>query len=149
MSTKGKTVHVMHWYRNDFKRWTFLFIGDVAKLKDDVRRESGKRYGEMAADLCAALDEMSRGFTTNGGDPARFGRCAYNPKGLAAMWFPVPPATSALVHEILHSVQSLADDLGIDDDEYEAYSVQYLLEYFQGKLDEDRRKKRICKEVTK
>lgn len=141
VSTKGKTVHVMHCYQNDFNRWTFLFIGDVAKLKDDVRREFGKRYeGEMADDLCAALDEMSRGFTTNGGDPARFGRCAYNPKGLAAMWFPVPPATSALVHEILHSVQSLADDLGIDDDEYEAYSVQYLLEYFQEKLDEDRRK---------
>lgn len=144
MSTKEKPVHVMHWYSNDFNRWTFLFIGDVAKLKDDVRREfGGENETDMADELCKALDDMSRGFTTNGGDPARCGKCVYNPKGLAAMWFPVPPVTSILVHEILHSVQSLADDLGIDDDEYEAYSVQHLLEYFQGKLDEDRRKGRL------
>lgn len=141
VSTKEKTVHVMHWYQNDFGRWTFLFIGDIVKLKDDVRREFGKAYkGDMADELCNSLDELYRGFTTNGGDPARFGRCTYTPKGIAAMWFPVPPATSTLVHEILHSVQSIADDLGIDDDEYEAYSVQFLLEHFQEKLDEDRKK---------
>ena len=132
-----KTRYFLHWYRTDFGRKVVVLVGDPKAASREIHRNFPKDVGDM---LVSTFREAYDGYDWNGlcnDESGREKKCAW---GYQLVWFPVVPKICVLVHELLHATQDICSDLNIFDREFEAYTLDMLVEYFRVKLESDRKK---------
>lgn len=135
-SEAKKAKHFFHYYRNDFHRTTAVLVGDVDSAISEIRETWKSR--EHADKVIEGFRELSRGFRYDELVANKSGRAdELQGGGTFLAWFPVIPQDHTLLHELLHCVQYMCDDLRIKDWEYEAYMLETLFEHFQTELRKD------------
>lgn len=136
LSTEKKAKYFFHYYRNDFHRTTAVLVGDVDAAAPEIHKTWKSR--EHADKILEHFRSVAREFDYTELVGNKSGRTLeLEGGGTFLVWFPVIPCDHTLVHELLHCVQFMCNDLRIQDDEYEAYMLEALFEHFQPKFRED------------
>lgn len=140
MSKKSKSTkkakHFLHYYQNDFHRTVVVLVGDVDSAEYEIRK--AWKDQDHANDMIKGFKRLAKDFDYESLVANKSGRAdEVRGGGTFLAWFPVIPEDHTLLHELLHCVQYMRDDLHIDDWEYEAYMLETLFEHFQTKLHED------------
>lgn len=126
--------HFLHWYRTDYGRKIVVLIGDPKSASREIKRNFPKEVCEM---LNENFTDMCDSYRWGKLDDKRSGREACLDYGYFALWFPQIPDVPVLAHEILHAVQDICENMHIHDNEFEAYTLDMLFEYFLAKLNHD------------
>lgn len=131
----------IHWFTTDFHRTVVLVVGSTKSTKDEIFK-AWKKYDDGFAEyLYDRLCDLERKYDYEEMKiPDRSGITWTNDQDVCICWFPTFPQVSCLAHELLHATQGICASLGIKDQEFEAYQLQALLDYFLEKLEEDKKK---------
>lgn len=136
LSTEKKAKYFFHWYKIDFHRTVAVLVGSPEAAVPEFHRTWKKRsYADSVADTFRELEDQfdyERLIANKSGSAKKVGG-----GGTVVAWFPAIPTDPVLVHELLHCVQMVSEDLNIEDWEYEANLLEILFEHFQAKLHED------------
>lgn len=137
MSKQKVNRYFLHWYKNDYGRTVVVLVGDPKAAEREIRKywiDKG-----VADSIVKGFNEITEDYPFGKLDDARSGRQGWNAP-IAIVWFPVIPTVPTLAHELLHCVQSIAEDMRVRDDEFDAYTLDYLIDFFKSKLDADAKK---------
>lgn len=137
MSKKKVNRYFLHWYKNDFERTVVVLVGNNKAAEPEIRRYWKDK--EAADSIIRGFAEIVEDYPFGKLTDNRSGRQGWNPP-VAIVWFPVIPEIPTLAHELLHCVQSFGVDMHIRDDEFDAYTLDYLLDFFKTKLEADAKK---------
>lgn len=132
-----KAKYFLHYFQNDFHRTVIVLVGDVRSAEYEIRKV-WQRPQDHVNDIIEEFKRLAKGFDYDSLVANKSGRAdELQGGGTFLAWFPVIPQDHTLLHELLHCVQYMCDDLHIKDWEYEAYMLETLFEHFQTKLHED------------
>lgn len=128
--------YFFHWYKIDFSRTIAVLVGSPEAVVPEVRRTWKKR--PYADAITATFRELESQFDYEHLIANRSGSAkAVGGGGTVVAWFPAIPTDPVLVHELLHCVQMVSENLNIENWEYEANLLEVLFEHFQKKFSED------------
>lgn len=128
--------YFFHWYQIDFHRTIAVLVGSPEAAVPEIHRSWKKRaYADAIADTLRELESQFdyEHLIANRSGAAK----AVGGGGTVVAWFPAIPTDPVLVHELLHCVQMTAENLNIEDWEYEANLLEIMFDHFQKRLHKD------------
>lgn len=129
--------YFLHYYTTDFHRCVVGLVGDPKAAAPELRHLWKDRpdVGRGVVEDYVGIDAEFDYETLTAG---KSGATKRYDDGVILMWFPTLPDDCTLVHELVHCMQRIRESLGIQDDEFEAWTVDSLFEHFQAKFRKDR-----------
>lgn len=135
--TEKPRKYFLHYYTTDFHRCVVGLVGDPKAAASELRH-LWKSRPDIGNDVVKSYTGIDAEFDYKTLTAGKSGAVKQYDSGIILMWFPTLPDDNTLVHELVHCMQCICGSLGIQDDEFEAWTVDRLFEHFQEKFRKDR-----------
>lgn len=133
---RGKVRYFLHWFRTDYGRKVVVLVGDPSAAAREIRRHFQKDVATMLVSTFLDAYEGYRWGELEDDESGREKKCDW---GYSVVWFPLVPHIGVLVHELCHATQDVCADMGIEDREFFAYTLDLFVQYFHERMEKDRK----------